>query len=182
MSVGDQASSKDAGRNVLGLWMVLVTILLLLGVAGAGSFALLQQVTRMPTAADIAQRVCTAYTTQNYQLLINQIDPTPVAEPTTTPGEISSNGSFDTTAQNQLISTLKGLDKSAGIVTSCHQRQIVFTGSAANPGSVQFVFLMQRAGTSNGTSSGTYSSLMNFVQHSDTWMVARDSNFIGTLQ
>jgi hypothetical protein len=178
MSVGDQASSKDASRSVLGLWMVLVIVLLLLGVAGAGSFALLQQVMRMPTAADIAQRVCTAYTTQNYQLLINQIDPAPVAEATTTPGGISSTSAFDSTAKNQLIATLKGLDKSAGIVVSCQQRQIVIKGSAANPASAQFVFLMHRA----DTPSVIYSSPMHFVQRGGTWMVARDSNFTGTPQ
>jgi hypothetical protein len=146
-------------------------VLILLGVAGAGSFSLLQQVTQVPTAADIAERVCTAYTTQNYQLLIDQIDPAPVAEATTTPGIISSTGTFDTTSQNQLINALKALDTSAGIVTSCQQHQIVFQGSA----SVQFVFTMHRS----DSPSVTYSSVMHFVQHGGTWMVARDSNFTG---
>ena len=172
MSVGDRPSSKDASQTVLGLWIVLVIVLILLGVAGAGSFALLQQATRQPTAADLAESICTAYKTQNYQLLIDQIDPTPVAESTTTPGIISSTGAFNTAAQNQLTSDLKGLDKSAGTVTSCQQRQILFKSSSGNPASAQFVFLMHR-------SNVTYSLLMNFVQRGGAWKVARDSNFIG---
>jgi hypothetical protein len=156
---------------------VLVVVLLLLGVAGAGSYQLLQQVTRMPTAADIAERVCTAYTTQNYQLLVSQIDPAQVPEATSTPGVISSTGPFDTAAQNQLISALQGLDKSDGIVTSCQQRQIVVNGSTGSSGSggTQFVFLMHRA----DSPKVTYSFLMNFVQSGGTWMIKRDSNFIG---
>ena len=176
MSVGNQASSKDASRDVLALWIVLVIVLVLMGVAGAGSFSLLQQVTQPPTAADIAERVCTAYTTQNYQLLIDQIDPTPVAEATTSPGTISSTGTFDTAAQNQLINTLKALDESAGIVTSCRQQQIVFTGSAANPTIKQFQFTMHRA----DSPTAAFTSLMNFVQHGGTWMVERNSDFYGT--
>jgi hypothetical protein len=171
MSVGNQASSKDASRGVLGLWVVLVILLVLLGVAGAGSYSLLQQVTQTPTAADIAERVCTAYTTENYQLLIEQIDPAPVAAATSTPGIISSTGPFNTATQDQLINDLKALDKSAGTVISCQQHQIVFNGST----SVQFVFTMHRS----GSSKVTYSSVMNFVQSGGTWMIARDSNFTG---
>jgi hypothetical protein len=169
---GDQASSKDASQAVLGLWIVLVIVLILLGVAGAESYALLQEATRLPTTSDLAASVCTAYTTQNYQLLIDQIDPTPVAEATTTPGVISSTGAFDTTAQSQLISDLKALDKSAGTVTSCQQSQILVKSSPGNSSTKQFVFLMQR-------SKVTYSLLMNFVQRGGVWKVARDSNFIG---
>jgi hypothetical protein len=133
---------------------------------------LLQQVTRQPTAADLAESVCTAYKTQNYQLLIDQIDPTPVAETTATPGIISSNGTFNSAAQSQLTSALKSLDNRAGTVTSCQQRQILFKSSPGNPPTEQFVFLMHR-------SNVTYSLLMNFVQRGGVWKVARDSNFIG---
>gem|GEM_PF-1861631 len=183
MTEGSSFAGESQSSGAFGLWMTLVIVLVLLGVAGAGSYALLQRITRQPTAADIAQRVCTAYTTQDYQLLINQIDPTPIANGNTLPNGISSTGPFDATAQNTLINTLKGLDASAGPVTSCQQHQLSTPGTStpgtsagASAGTLQFIFIMRRANTPNVT----YSSVMNLVQHNGQWMVARDSNFVGT--
>jgi hypothetical protein len=155
---------------------MLFILLILLGGAGAVSYVLLEQVTRNPTAADVAQRVCTAYTTQNYQLLIDQIDPTPIAGQGILPSSVSSSGPFSSQVKSELVDTLKSLDASAGPVTSCQQHQLAFKGSSARPTSIQFVFTMRRA----DTPKVTYSAVMNFVRRNGTWMITRDSNFTGT--
>ena len=177
--MGDEAHVQPSrtGRGRLGLFLVLVISLLLLGVAGAGSYALLLQVTAAPTVTDIAERVCTAYTTQNYQLLINQIDPTPIPGATPLPGGASPSGPFDANAKNQLVSELQTLDVNYGPVVNCQQHQLVNgSGVADTSNSAQFIFLMHRSDTPNVT----YSCLMNFVRQSGNWMVTRDSNFTGT--
>ncbi|MGO8948720.1 MAG: hypothetical protein ACLQUY_13920 [Ktedonobacterales bacterium] len=176
--MGEKASTEPsrAGRGQLGIWVSLVIVLSLLGVAGAESYAVLQQVTRTPTVTDIAERVCTAYTTQNYQLLISQIDPSPIAGSSTLPSGVSSSGPFNTTAKNELISELKTLDVSFGPVISCQQHQLVYSGTAPTVPKVQFIFVMHRS----STPKVTYSCLMNFVQYGGGWMITRDSNFTGT--
>ena len=155
---------------------MLFIVLMLLGGAGAGSYLLLQQVTRNPTAADVAQRVCTAYTTQNYQLLIDQIDPAPVAGQNALPTGVSSSGPFNSQVKSELVDTLKSLDASAGPVTSCQQHQIAFKGTSARPTSIQFVFTMRRA----DTPKVAYSAVMNLVRSNSTWKITRDSNFTST--
>jgi len=155
---------------------MLFIVLMLLGGAGAGSYLLLQQVTRNPTAADVAQRVCTAYTTQNYQLLIDQIDPAPVAGQNSLSTGVSSSGPFNSQVKSELVDTLKALDASAGPVTSCQQHQLAFKGTSAQPTSIQFVFTMHRA----DTPKVTYSAVMNFVRSTGTWKITRDSNFTST--
>ena len=158
--VGEQASTQPsrAGHGQLGLWVLLVISLLLLGVAGASSYTLLQQVTETPTVTDIAERVCTAYTAQNYQLLINQIDPSPVAGATPLPGGNTASGPFDADAKNELVNELKSLDANFGPVTFCQQHQLVLNGTAPTSPEVQFEFVMHRSGTPNVT----YSCLMTF--------------------
>lgn len=155
---------------------MLFIVLMLLGGAGAGSYLLLQQVTRNPTAADVAQRVCTAYTTQNYQLLIDQIDPAPITGQNSLPTGVSSSGPFTSQVKSELVDILKALDASAGPVTSCQQHQLAFKGTSAHPTSIQFVFTMHRA----DTPKVTYSAVMNFVRSNGTWKITRDSNFTST--
>ncbi len=174
--MSEEASRKEPRQRSFGLWLTLLIVLMLLGGAGAGSYILLQQVTRNPSAADVAQRICTAYTTQNYQLLIDQIDPTPIAGQGILPSGISSSGPFNSQVKSELVNTLKSLDASAGPVTSCRQHQLAFKGTSANPTSVQFIFTMHRA----DTPKVTYSAVMNFVHRQGTWMITRDSNFTST--
>jgi hypothetical protein len=171
----DSSRPSRPGHGRLVLWMVLVIVLSLLGGAGAGSYGLLEQVTRTPTVTDIAQRVCTAYTTQNYQLLVNQVDSGPVTGGSTLPNGFNLSGPFDSNAKNQLTNALKTLDTDFGRVTSCQQHQLVYQGTA-NPSVVRFIFVMHRSGTPNVV----YSCLMNFSEASGSWMITRDSNFIGT--
>jgi hypothetical protein len=171
----DSSRPPRSGHGRLVLWIVLVIVLSLLGGAGAGSYALLEQVTRTPTVTDIAQRVCTAYSTQNYQLLIDQIDSGPITGASSLPNGFNLSGPFDSNARNQLTSALKSLDTNFGRVTSCQQHQLVYQGTA-NPSVVRFIFVMHRSGTPNVV----YSCLMNFTEASGSWMVTRDSNFIGT--
>lgn len=175
MEEKDSSRPSRPGHGRLVLWIVLVIVLSLLGGAGAGSYALLEQVTRTPTVTDIAQRVCTAYTTQNYQLLIDQIDSGPITGGSSLPNGFNLSGPFDSNARNQLTSALKSLDTNFGRVTSCQQHQLVYQGTA-NPSVVRFIFVMHRSGTPNVV----YSCLMNFTEASGSWMVTRDSNFIGT--
>ena len=174
----EQASSRPSrkGHGRLGLWIVLLVVLSLLGGAGAGSYVLLEQVTRVPTVTDIAQRVCTAYTTENYQLLIDQIDPSPISSGSTLPNGFSSAGPFDSHAKSQLMSALKTLDTNFGRVTNCQQHQLIYKGTATNPNRVSFIFVMHRSGTPNVV----YSCLMTLTQYNGSWMITRDSNFIGT--
>jgi hypothetical protein len=136
---------------------------------------LLEQATRAPTITDIAQSVCTDYTTQNYQLLINQIEPGPITGGSSLPNGFNLSGQFDSNAKSQLTSALQSLDRSSGRVISCQQHQLTYHGSAANPSRAQFIFQMHRSGTPK-----VYSSLMNFTQASGTWLITRDSNFVGT--
>jgi hypothetical protein len=171
----DSSRPSRPGHGRLVLWLTLVVVLSLLGGAGAGSYVLLEQVTRPPTVTDIAQRVCTAYTTQNYQLLINQIDSGPITGGSSLPNGFNLSGSFDSNAKNQLTSALKSLDANFGMVTSCQQHQLVYPGTV-NPGVVRFIFVMHRSGTPNVV----YSCLMNFKEASGSWTITRDSNFIGT--
>ncbi len=172
-----QASRQPSQRGLgqLELWAVLFIMLSLLGVAGAISYSLLQQVTQPPSVTDIAERVCTAYTTQNYQLLISQIDPSPITGITPAASSVSPSGTFDASLKNSLVSQLKTLDVNFGPVTSCQQHQLVFKGTVTPAPKVEFVFDMHRSGTPNVT----YSCVMSFVQHSGSWMITRDSNFIG---
>jgi hypothetical protein len=175
--VEEKESSRPSrsGHGRLVLWVVLVIVLSLLGGAGAGSYELLEQVTRSPTVTDIAQRVCTAYTTQNYQLLINQIDSGPITGGSTLPNGFNLSGPFNSNAKDQLTNALKSLDTNFGRVTSCQQHQLVYQG-VANSSVVRFLFVMHRSGTPNVV----YSCLMNFTEVSGGWMLTRDSNFIGT--
>jgi hypothetical protein len=171
----DSSRPSRPGHGRLELWLILVIVLSLLGGAGAGSYALLEQVTRTPSVTDIAQRVCTAYSTQNYQLLIDQIDSGPITGASSLPNGFNLSGPFDSNAKNQLTSALKSLDTNFGRVTSCQQHQLVYSGTV-NPSVVRFIFVMHRSGTPDVV----YSCLMNFKEVGGSWMITRDSNFIGT--
>lgn len=120
----------------------------------------------MPTADDIAQRVCTAYQTQNYDLLANQIDPAKIAPTVTTP--------WDSSARTAFIDQLHTEDDALGKVTRCTYSSLAFTiGNGLQPVTKrQYLFTMQR--------DKLYSTGMNFVHESDAgWLISRDSDFLG---
>jgi len=175
-AAGPKDKTTSAGKLTirqvrLRLTLALALALLLIGAAGAESAVLLERALRIPTAADIAQRVCTAYQRQDYDLLLDQIDPAPV------PG---MSGPFDRNAKNTLVSQLKALDAQAGAVTSCTYTELAAgqaSGQAAQqqvPARRQFLFSMKRARGS------LYTAPMTLLQQADGgWKVSRASSFIG---
>lgn len=168
MRANGAARAARMSDSTVQLTLALIVVLLLLGAAGGGSLALLQYAMRQPTAADIAQRVCTAYQTQNYDLLVAQIDPTPIP-----PNNLSDFAS----ARSVLVAQLRSLDASAGQVTSCSQKCLTYPGTAPNPNQQQCAFVMTRS----RTPAKPFNTLMTLVHGSNAgWRVARNSNFIGS--
>jgi hypothetical protein len=84
---GASGTPKAASNSTLRVTLLLALLLLLIGAAGAGAMALLQHAIRPPTSDDIAQLVCTTYTTQNYDPLLASL---PTLAMTRASGAISS--------------------------------------------------------------------------------------------
>lgn len=165
-----QPAAQARKGGALRATLLLAVLLMLVGVAGGGALKLLQHAMRVPTADDTAQLVCTAYTQQNYDLLIQQIDPAPVP-PTNT-------GAFDA---NALRGQLKALDASQGVVASqgstagCTYKQLDFTNVSVGATTLQYSFVLHRTHTSR-----SFDLIMTLVHESDgTWKVSRASNFTG---
>ncbi len=151
--------SVSAGR----VTVALIVVLLLMGALGAASlWALNGAQVSAPTSSEdqLAARICTAYQTRNYDLLIANIDPAPV--PPTAPT------AFTDAAQKAFAANLRALDTQSGAVTQCGFKQI----SGVSGGHLHYGFTMTRA-------KGRQSTLvMDFVQEKDgTWKIARDSQF-----
>lgn len=151
--------SGAAGRVTI----VLIVALLAVGALGAGSLWALNNAPLVaPTSSQdqLAGRVCTAYQTRNYDLLIANIDPTPV--PPTAPTAFNDN------AKAAFVAYLRSLDSQNGPVTHCTFKQI----SDVSAGHLHYGFTITRA-------KGRQSTLvMDFVQEKDgTWKLARDSQF-----
>lgn len=141
--------------TTLRVTIALALLLLLVGIAGAGALKLLVHAMRLPTAADTAQTVCTAFQRQDYNLLLQQIDPSPV------PG-----GSTSTFNGSALRTQLVGLDANEGTVSSCKYIQI---GSSVHP--AQYSFTLQRTHTKATTSLVIY-----IIQEPDgSWKLRSDS-------
>jgi hypothetical protein len=161
--------APDAPRMGLGRLRLRVTLALLLaltvsGLASAEGAALLQRALRTPSADDIAQRICTAYLAQNYDLLASQIDPATIAPNVTAP--------WDAHAQAALLEQLHTEDAALGRVTHCAYSALAF-GAGPRPATTrQYLFSMQRA--------KPYSTGMNLNRQADGgWLIARDSDFLG---
>ena len=151
----------------LRLTLLLAILLLLVGFAGIGAVQLLQRAMRLPTSDDIAQLVCTAYTTQNYDELLTIVDPTP-AQPAQT-------GPFDDATRTALAKTLKDLDTGSGKVTSCTYQEPKFDNVPQTGSRLQYVLTMRR---SNVTLDITM--LITLVRQPDgSWKVWRGSDFTG---
>ncbi|HKS70370.1 MAG TPA: hypothetical protein VJQ45_08115 [Ktedonobacterales bacterium] len=147
-----------------GVTITLIVVLLVVGALGAVSLWALDSAPGVaPTSSQdqLAGRVCTAYQTRNYDLLIANIDPTPV--PPTQPLP------FSDAAKKSLTSTLQAQDSQQGAVTQCSFQQL--PGGAADH--VQYGFAMTRAKGSK------FTPVMNFVRQKDgTWKIARNSQFL----
>jgi hypothetical protein len=129
--------------------------------------ALLQHAIRPPTSDDIAQLVCTTYTTQNYDPLLAAIDPTAVPP--------AATGPFDATAQNTLRKTLQSLDTGSGVVTSCSYSGPVFADPSNDKSQRRYIFTMQRA-----HHNGPLTMPMIFTGQPDGgWKILRGSDFSG---
>lgn len=161
---GAKSAVKQRSGSAMRSTLLLAVLLTAVGVGGGGALKLLEHAMRVPTADDTAQLVCTAYTHQNYDQLIQVIDPAPVA-PTNT-------GAFDA---NTLRGQLNSLDVSQGDVSGCTYKQLDFTNIAAGSPTLQYSFVLHRTGTSR-----SFDLIMTLVHESDdTWKVSRASNFTG---
>jgi hypothetical protein len=150
------------GRLRLRVTLALALLLVIGGANAAIGASLLQQALRTPTADDIAQRVCTAYLRQDYDLLLAQIDPAPI--PPTVPGP------FDAAARNALQGQLRALDGSAGSVTQCVYKEVSAAGQPANLR--QYLYSMQRR--------VLYTQAMDLARQSDgSWKLTRASDLLG---
>jgi hypothetical protein len=157
-------AASSVGRTRLRVTLALALALVAAGLGAAEAATLLQRALRTPTADDIAQRICTAYERQDYDLLLSQIDPTPI--PPAVPGP------FDAGAKAALVGELRAEDGSAGPVTQCSYKVLVVNAPAPPADQRQYFFSMQRG--------VLYTSLMTLArQHDDTWLIQRDSNFLG---
>lgn len=155
--------------------LLLASLLVLVGVAGVRAASNFSAALRPPTAADLAARVCTALTTQQYGLLTGSMDPTPV--PTIAPGPYSAA---------TLAAQLRGLDARSGPVKSCAYKPLVLaptarttatagaTATAAPPAIAQFALTVQR------TRAKTPSSLLLTMRESRSgqWLLSRASNLL----
>ena len=147
--------------------MVVMLAVLLLTDVGAGALTRLRLAIRPPTSDDIAQLVCTTYTTQNYDPLLAAIDPTPVPP--------AATGPFDATAQSTLRKTLQSLDTGSGVVTSCSYSGPVFADPSNDKSQRRYIFTMQRA-----HHNGPLTMPMIFTVQSDGgWKISRGSDFSG---
>ena len=155
--------AKISGGAAFRLPLLLAVALALMGVAGGQALSLLQRAMRVPTADDTAQLVCTAYQSQNYDILLNVIDPTPVP-PTQT-------GPFDATARTSLANTLKSLDAGSGEVTSCaYQEPLPQSGSA-----LRYILTMRRTRVTVDITM----PITLLRQPDGSWKVSRGSDFTG---
>jgi hypothetical protein len=154
----------------LRLTLLLMIVLLALGVVGLASLSLLHFSTQTSplTQDETVQRICTAYQTQNYDLLVAQIDPSPIPPAIT--------GPFSDAAKQALIGELKALDASDGPVTQCQVRRLTFNNLPPDPTRTQYEFTITRADALK-----QFTLMMTLVRQSDgSWKIARNSNFLGT--
>ncbi len=157
-------AAAERSGSALRSMLLLAVLLTLVGLAGGGALKLLQHAMRVPTADDTAQLVCTAYSQYNYDLLIQHIDPAPVAP--------SNTGTFDPTT---LRDQLKSLDASQGNVSTCTYKQLDFSNISVGNNALQYTFTMHRTHASK-----EFDLVMTLVHESDgTWKVSRASNFTG---
>lgn len=155
--------AKVSSGSAVRLTLLLAVALALIGVAGGEAMGLLQRAMRVPSADDTAQLVCTAYQSQNYDILLNVIDPTPVPP--------AQTGPFDAAARSSLANTLKSLDAGSGEVTSCaYQEPLPQSGSA-----LRYILTMRRTRVTVDITM----PITLLRQPDGSWKVSRGSDFTG---
>jgi hypothetical protein len=162
---------RRGGSATLRLTLLLMIVLLALGVVGLASLSLFRLPPHQPplTQDAVVQRICTAYQTRNYDLLVAQIDPSPIPPAIT--------GPFSDAAKRALIGELQALDASDGTVTQCQVHRLTFNNLPPDPTRTQYTFTITRA----DDLSKQFILMMTLVHQPDgSWKIARDSNFLGT--
>jgi len=117
--------------------LALIVLLVLVGYAGGGAVKFLIYAMRPPTADDVAQLVCTTLKTQNYDLLIQKINPAPVPPEAT--------GPFNPAA---IRTQLQSFDAQGGKVTSCSYMRLRYASVSGSTNNLQYAYTLRRARTS----------------------------------
>jgi hypothetical protein len=159
-STSPRVSSRR--RRTLTITLTLAAFVGLAGFGAVRAAELLQHALRpLPGPADIANTACTAYSTQNYVLLTQQIDPAPVPP--------SNSDPFNpAVVQTQL----RALDKIQGAVQRCDLGH--FTASSAGG---QYPIILERT-----QHTGPITVALVLHQRQDgSWKISRETNFAGAL-
>jgi len=153
-------ASSQRRRRVLNVTLVLAVLVGLTGFGAVRAAELLQHALRpLADPATIATTACTAYSTQKYSLLTQQIDPTPVPP--------SNNDSFNpAVVQTQLLA----LDKIQGIVQRCTLGHFTASGTGG-----QYPIVLHRARMSEQITV----TLVLRLQQDSSWKISRETNFAG---
>ncbi len=141
--------------------LALALALAFVGVAGVRAEALFQHALRTPTASDIAAQVCTAYTTQNYDLLLRNVDPAPI--PPAAPGPFSPA---------TLRDELRTIDSREGKAVNCTYKALVApTGTTTRGTSLAQVAVSVR----RAHASQPDGILLTLHLKSGHWLISRES-------
>lgn len=152
--------SSERRRRVLNVTLVLAALVSLTGFGAVRAAELLQHALR-PQAdpAAIATIACTAYRTQNYTLLTQQIDPMPVPP--------SNNDPFNA----KVVQTqLRALDKIQGIVQRCDLGRFTASGTGG-----QYPIALHRARMSEQITI----TLVLRLQQDGSWKISRETSLAG---
>ncbi|MEO7002523.1 MAG: hypothetical protein ABI068_11905 [Ktedonobacterales bacterium] len=160
------ASPREPRQSALALTLTLALLLLVVGAGAYEASNLLRQAIRPLTPNDLAALTCTAFTTQNYGLLVGQVDPTPLA-PTAT-------GSF---SGQQVINRLTQLDTALGKANKCGYSPVGDASLTPATNRQQYVLELWRVHTPT-----IPSGLTLIVQKTTVgrWMISRESSFLTT--
>lgn len=145
----------------LAITLALAVALALVGVEAVRAGELLQHAMHVVVApSDIARATCTAFTSQNYALLTQQIDPTPVPP--------ANSDAFNPAA---VQTQLRSIDKIEGPAQHCEVGQFTANGTTG-----QYSVTLQRA-----NHPGTIALVLILRQQRDgSWRISRETNLAGT--
>jgi hypothetical protein len=155
------ASAPTQRRRALIITLILAVLLGLTGYGAVRAAELLQHAMRPPAnPTEVANTACKAYTTQDYALLTQEIDPAPVPP--------ANNDPFNPAiVQTQL----RALDKISGVVVRCTPG--TFTSS---PAGGQYPLTLHREKASGNVGV----VLVLHLQRDGSWKISRETNFAGT--
>lgn len=150
-----------SGRSTLLATIALAALLALAGFGAVRAAELLQHAMHiLVTPTDLARTTCTAYTTQNYALLTQLIDPTPIPP-----------ANSDTFNAATVATQLRAIDKIQGATQRCDIGAFDASGTRG-----QYHFTLQRS-----HASGPVTLVLILREQSDgSWRISRETNFAGT--